>query len=336
MALTSQRSVLLLTAVLMISLVAVSTGPAAAAAEPSLTISSAPERIGPDETFVVEYEIENTGADTGSFSLDVPAPTTGITVESITGDIQSSDTSSEPATASTDAAEPDGGTISFNVTYDANNVSTGDVVVELTARQPLDSTSDSASAAITIGELTATPEVSTTQEEATVRQTNSYEREYTITNTGSNPGSFTLTITDINDEITVKDITGEVQSTDLNATPPSATTSSLNASTSVSITIEYIVSKNATLGTYSLYTLTATQPIDNTTDSETSNTTIKEPEPEDPQQRATEIAEKEDPAELSQNDVTAAITRFDRGETANGIKIEQNDITILITLFERN
>lgn len=333
---TSQRSVLLLTAVLMISLVAVATGPAAAAADPSVTVTDAPDRIGPNETFVIEYEIKNTGADTGSFSLDVPAPAAGVTIQSIDGGIQSSDTSAEPASASTDAVEPNGGTVAFSVTYNASGLSTGDITAELTARQPLDSTSDSASSTLTVAESTAVPELGPADGTDTVRQANSYERAYTITNTGSNPGSFTFTVTDVDSAISIDDISGAVQSTDVDATPSSATTTSINASEQAVVVIEYTVSENATLGEYTVFTVTATQPLDDTTDSQKSNVTVKEPEPEDPQQRATEIAEKEDPADLSQNDVTAAITRFNRGETANGIEIEQNDITILITLFERN
>lgn len=321
---------------LMISLVAVATGPVAAAADPSVTVSDAPSTIGSNETFVINYEIENTGADTGSFSLDVPAPASGVTVEAIEGDIQSSDTSSDPASASTDAVDPSGGTASVSVTYNASGLSTGDITAELTARQPLDSTSDSVSSTITVASSTAIPLITPAGGTDTVRQANTYQSSYTIANTGSSPGSFTLTVSEVNSAITIDDISGSVQSTDVNATPSSATTTSINASEEATVVVEYTVSENATLGTYALFTLTATQPIDNTTDSRKSNVTVKEPEPEDPQQRATEIAEKDDPAELSQNDVTAAITRFDRGETANGIELSQNDITALITLFERN
>ena len=41
-------------------------------------------------------------------------------------------------------------------------------------------------------------------------------------------------------------------------------------------------------------------------------------------------------SELTQDDVTAAITRFERNESANGVDPTQDDVTTVITLFERN
>jgi acyl-CoA hydrolase len=58
--------------------------------------------------------------------------------------------------------------------------------------------------------------------------------------------------------------------------------------------------------------------------------------PETPEERALAIAGVDDPAQLTQDDVTAAITRFNRGESVNGLTIEQDDVTAVITLFERN
>jgi hypothetical protein len=58
--------------------------------------------------------------------------------------------------------------------------------------------------------------------------------------------------------------------------------------------------------------------------------------PTDPTQRALQITGKNDPSELTQNDVTATITRFNRGQTVNDIDITQDDVTATITLFERN
>lgn len=57
---------------------------------------------------------------------------------------------------------------------------------------------------------------------------------------------------------------------------------------------------------------------------------------QDPTQRALQITGKNDPSDLTQNDVTATITRFNRGQSVNGIDITQNDVTTMITLFERN
>ena len=120
---------------------------------PSVSISNAPDRIGPNETFVIEYGIENTGTVTGPFVLDIPAPTPGVTVQDIDGDIQGSDTSAEPVTAATNRVGPNE-TVAVSVTYDASDLSTEDITLELTARQPLDSTSDSVSSTITVTEST--------------------------------------------------------------------------------------------------------------------------------------------------------------------------------------
>jgi hypothetical protein len=49
-----------------------------------------------------------------------------------------------------------------------------------------------------------------------------------------------------------------------------------------------------------------------------------------------QITGKSDPSGLSQNDVTATITRFNRGGSVNGVTVTQNDVTVMITLFERS
>lgn len=56
----------------------------------------------------------------------------------------------------------------------------------------------------------------------------------------------------------------------------------------------------------------------------------------DPTARALLITGRNSGPNLTQNDVTIAITRFERGVPANGIELTQNDITTIITLFERN
>jgi hypothetical protein len=58
--------------------------------------------------------------------------------------------------------------------------------------------------------------------------------------------------------------------------------------------------------------------------------------PDDPTQRVLQITEKSDPSELTQNDVTVVITRFNRGQSVNNIDIKQDDVTATITLFERS
>ena len=58
--------------------------------------------------------------------------------------------------------------------------------------------------------------------------------------------------------------------------------------------------------------------------------------PEDPTQRALQITGNSDPSDLTQDDVTAVITRFNRGQSVKNIDIKQDDVTATITLFERN
>ena len=58
--------------------------------------------------------------------------------------------------------------------------------------------------------------------------------------------------------------------------------------------------------------------------------------PENQTRRALQITGKGDPSELTQNDVTAVITRFNRDQSVNNININQDDVTVTITLFERN
>lgn len=58
--------------------------------------------------------------------------------------------------------------------------------------------------------------------------------------------------------------------------------------------------------------------------------------PTGPTERVLQITGKSDPSGLSQNDVTATITRFNRGGSVNGVTVTQNDVTVMITLFERS
>jgi hypothetical protein len=57
--------------------------------------------------------------------------------------------------------------------------------------------------------------------------------------------------------------------------------------------------------------------------------------PTDPQQRVLQITGRSSAEGITQNDVTTVITRFNRGETVNGIEITQNDVTTTVTLFGR-
>jgi len=55
----------------------------------------------------------------------------------------------------------------------------------------------------------------------------------------------------------------------------------------------------------------------------------------DPEARVLQITEKGDSSKLTQDDVTAVITRFERGDSVNDLTVTQDDVTATITLFER-
>lgn len=58
--------------------------------------------------------------------------------------------------------------------------------------------------------------------------------------------------------------------------------------------------------------------------------------PTDPEARVLQIADVNDPTDLTQDDVSNVITRFERGESVNGVTVTQDDVTTMVTLFERN
>jgi hypothetical protein len=75
---------------------------------------------------------------------------------------------------------------------------------------------------------------------------------------------------------------------------------------------------------------------DTATDTVTTTVDLGEPAaPATPRERALQIADVDDPAAISQRDITVAITRRNRGQAANGVDVTQRDITTLITLRNR-
>lgn len=90
-------------------------------------------------------------------------------------------------------------------------------------------------------------------------------------------------------------------------------------------------------GTYSVEITVAGS--DGTSGFDTLTVTVPEESgapPSDPQQRVLRIAGRSSPQELTQNDVSNAITLFNRNETFNGITVTQDDVSNTITLFERS
>jgi halocyanin-like protein len=306
--------------------------PAVAAAKPSITLDSAPSETNQASTFDVSYTIENIGDNPGSFTLTVPEAS-GVTVSDISGDIQSSDTNSSPPVALTNSAHANGDTLSVTVTYSvASDASAGDVDLDLTANQPIDDTTDSVTTSVSIQpsggiQLRATDIPQTVQSDATFSVT------YEVKNTGKTSNAYTIETAVDRDNVTVTDFSGNIQSSAVDNQPPSASTDLIDGEESGTVIVEYRVGAdtngNATL------TATAIEPISGGQTSLSREIPIQAT-PEDPTERALQIAGKGDPSELTQNDVTATITRFERGLSVNGITITQNDVTATITLFGRS
>jgi hypothetical protein len=158
---------------------------------------------------------------------------------------------------------------------------------------------------------------------------------YVIENTGATTTAYTLTSTSNRSNVTVTDFAGDIQSSSLDATPSSTLTDAVAAGSNATVTATYRATADTT-GSVNITATAHSAPGDarNTTSSEIliDDTAIV---PQDPTDRALQITGKASPAELTQNDVTVAITRFARDEPVNRIEITQNDITTIITLFER-
>jgi hypothetical protein len=156
---------------------------------------------------------------------------------------------------------------------------------------------------------------------------------YGIENGGSGATAYTLESTTGMSNVTVAAFSGQIESSDVDNEPPSASTEAINVGETASVTVTYDVASNVSgIATVSA---TARDPLSQSS-SEVSREVSIQSVPTDPTQRALQIADKNSPSEFTQNDVTATITRFNRGQSVNGVEITQNDVTTVITLFERN
>lgn len=62
---------------------------------------------------------------------------------------------------------------------------------------------------------------------------------------------------------------------------------------------------------------------------------MKNQSPTNSRERVLQIADVNDPSELTQDDVSNTITLFNRGKSINEIEVTQNDVSNMVTLFER-
>ncbi|PHQ40521.1 hypothetical protein DJ69_00690 [Halorubrum persicum] len=167
----------------------------------------------------------------------------------------------------------------------------------------------------------------------TIQPATTFTVTYAIENIGGNTTAYTIEGIGGEPNVTITDFSGDILSSNLDRTRPSATTNGVGAGETTSVTVEYQVAATAT-GTVTLDT-TVRDPLTGATSSLSQNVSITQV-PEDPTQRALQITGRENPDALTQSDVTAAITRFSRGQSVNGIEIKQDDITAIVTFFERD
>lgn len=304
------------------------TGSVAAAAEPSITISDAPDTAGVNSSFQTTYAIENTGADGGAFSFTLTNPS-GVTSTGISGDINENvDSKTGGSTTFTESGETASVTVDYRVAGDA---SLGDTTLEIQAEQSFDGTSDSNETTVTLQDAVADPNVSIADGSNTVRHNSTYEDTFDITNIGTEPGSFSVSVTNTASGIDIVGLEGDTETTTLD--PPSASTIAVAPNESAAITVEYAVDNNATLGATEIFSLVAEQGLDGTSDSKPLNVTVAEPV-ENGRERVAEVTGKQS-SELTTTDVSNVITLYNRGEARNGISVNTGDISNTVTLFNR-
>ena len=188
------------------------------------------------------------------------------------------------------------------------------------------------SSASTTGDETGDGILSVASESADVAPGENVTLTYTVNNVESQDTSYTLAVNSLSPNLTVTDIAGDIKSTKLEGDRPTATTTSLAAGSSGTVTISYQAAADTT--GQATVDVSAEEPLSGAATNVTSTLTIQEIA--DPTQRVLTITGKSSLQELTQNDVTATITRFNRGQSVNNVGISQDDVTTVITLFERN
>lgn len=295
-----------------------------------------PDEVGLNETFTATYELTNNGSAGASFTLEITDLPENISVEDISGDIQASDANSDPPSASTDFLDPNQ-TAQVTVEYQTGAALDDEFNLTAAAREPLSGATNSVTSALSV-ERSTLPSVETTDVPDTVEENSSFTVEYRA---AADNVSLSVEATDLPSEINVSRFDGQIESQTPEATPPSASTSVIAPDTNATVSITYQVSSGVVPTEDPLNRTVAvgvTNPLTDATDTVTANISIEPftPEPDDPVERATQIADGDDTSEIEQTDITIAITQFERGETVNGIDPTQSDISTLITLFARN
>ncbi len=300
-------------------------------ADPAISVSAEPtEPVTAGSTFEVTYTIRNVGEASGAFTVEAEPLPTNVSVTEFSGDVQGPNPDGSPPSTSTTAIAA-GSSATVTITYRSVANATGEQRLGIQATQSIDQTTDDEQTTVTLSQPQASPSITVTDAPDVASPGGEFEVTYEISNTGTQNSSFTLSADRLPASISVTQFAGDIQAPTPDASPPRVSTVSLpggSASTTASITITYRADESVT-GEQSLG-VTAEAPLSGAADN-TSSTVIVE----DPTDRALQAASADQPEQISQDDITIAITKRDRGEQLNNINVTQDDITILITLRNR-
>lgn len=220
-----------------------------------------------------------------------------------------------------------------DATHDVDAAGIGPDTYEITVSAH--DTDATATAPVEIATNSGSLQLQTTAAPETVTTNESFNISYAIENRGDSSTTYTLTSAVPSATGAVTGFNGTVQSTALDETPPTATTAPVAAGANASVTVTYRVAPTA-VGNVTI-TTTARDTLSGANVSLSPVIAIQsDSPPTTPTERALQIAGKNSPSELTQNDVTAVITRFERGQSNNNLTIRQDDVTAMITLFERS
>ncbi|PHQ40522.1 hypothetical protein DJ69_00695 [Halorubrum persicum] len=255
-------------------------------------------------------------------------PVEGATVE--VSELGLSETTDATGEATLQFSEPDPGEYTITVTADEFSDATETLTVEEQNNDEGGGSDDGNQTQA--GNLT----LQAVDVPKTVQPNSTFSATYEVENRGEAVNAYTIEMAVDRDNVTVTGFSGDIQASDVNNQPPSASTDAIAAGERATVTISYQVAANTT-GNTSL-TATARNPLTgaNATLSQDVSIETATAAPTDPTQRALQITGKNDPSELTQSDVTAVITRFSRDQSVNNVTVTQNDVTATITLFERN
>ena len=327
-------------------------GPVSDGANPDVKVS-APDSVGPGDSFSVTYELENTGtAAANAAGLNLTVPET-VEVDSID---TNGDGVEERDSAIFTEGLATGATRTVTVEFTVSEAADQGEKIEIDGRASIGAATD-ANTTVSVARSdagsggdedgdddsntgtqsqTETLTLHAVDVPETVRSNTTFSATYDIENTGEATNAYTVEMALDRDNVTVTGFSGDIQSSAVDNQPPSASTEAVAVGARATVTVDYQVAANTT-GNASL-TATARNPLAGNQTSLSQNVSIQTTAaaPADPTQRALQITGKPDPGQLTQNDVTAVITRFNRGQSINNVDINQDDVTATITLFERN